>query len=80
MHGDTYIRNRFCREYPELTKKSLYCIALLKRVQVTSIIIVTILGMPFADCSSSLNLSHSHTHFWNAIVPPELTLWKEERV
>jgi hypothetical protein len=55
----------------------------LKRVQVTSIIIVTILGIlgtPFVDCSSSLNLSHSHTHFWNAIVPPELTLWKEERV
>jgi hypothetical protein len=79
-HGDTCIPIRFYREtlfeLVSWVQAGVY-IELLKRVQVTTMIIATILSMLFANCSSFLNLNHSHTHFWNAIVPPEVTPWKE---
>jgi hypothetical protein len=46
----------------------------------TNFIITTPLSTFLADRSGSVNLRLSHTNFGNAVVPPELSPWKEERV
>jgi hypothetical protein len=51
-----------------------------RKYAITRFIIATPLSTLLADRSDSINLRLSHTNFGNAVVPPELSPWKEKRV
>jgi hypothetical protein len=51
-----------------------------RKYAITHFIIATPLSTLLADRSGSVNLRLSHTNFGNAVVPPELSPWKEEWV
>jgi hypothetical protein len=51
-----------------------------RKYAITRFVIATPLSTLLADCSSSVILHLNHTNFGNAVVPPELSPWKEKRV
>jgi hypothetical protein len=51
-----------------------------RKYAITRFIIATPMSTLLADRSGSVNLRLSHTNFANAVVPPELSPWKEKRV
>jgi hypothetical protein len=51
-----------------------------RKYAITRFIITTPLSTLPTDRSSSVNMRLSHTNFGNAVVPPELSPWKEKRV
>jgi hypothetical protein len=51
-----------------------------RKYAITCFIIATTLSTLLADRSGSVNLRLGHTNFGNAVVPPELSPWKEKRV
>jgi hypothetical protein len=51
-----------------------------RKYAITRFIIATPLSMLLADRSGFVDLRLTHTNFGNAVVPPELSPWKEKRV